>query len=92
MSDIPVDAYGKLLAVATTAEGDEKMDQRIAPLAGEDRQFLESAIHEFAINSDPIRKLKHLISQLQQQTPETDEEYATLEGIVDSLIDLGGWV
>jgi hypothetical protein len=80
-----LDAYGKLLHVATLAKGDEKMDPTIQPMNETDRKWLETALQEFAKDTDPVRKLKQMIAQLQQQ----GDDYEALSNLSDSLIDLG---
>ncbi|KAI6184032.1 hypothetical protein M3Y97_00552600 [Aphelenchoides bicaudatus] len=80
--------YGQLLGMATSAKNGEKMDPSIGPMKEDDRKWLENALNTFAIEADPVKKLKSLIAQLMNYEHETDEDLATLSNIVEVLIDL----
>jgi hypothetical protein len=45
-------------------------------------------LSEFALNSDPVKKLKSLIAHLMNYKHETAEDLVTLDNIVNSLVDL----
>ncbi|CAD5216590.1 unnamed protein product [Bursaphelenchus xylophilus] len=89
-SQLDTGAYGQLLALATTAQGENETDRSIKPLNEDDRKWLEEALTEFAKDSDPIRKLKARIANLKDVDLEKNDEELKeeLDLAVINLIDL----
>ena len=83
--------YSQLLATATAAKGDERMEPTLAAMSAEKRAWLEGAIREMASDADPIRNLKAAISRLSRcasNTNDLNELAAAVEALRDLICDL----
>ncbi|CAD5212353.1 unnamed protein product [Bursaphelenchus okinawaensis] len=83
-------AFGQLLALATTAQGDRETDQSIPPMSEDNRKWLEQAMTDFTKDSDPIKKLKCRIANLKDVDVSKGDSEVKEELVVavDNLINL----
>lgn len=110
--------YRKLLALATSAKGDEPWDHNVQPMGEDvsrdtvctrmfrhrsrisvkvacsittllqDRKWLEEALREMASDSDPIKQMKKLMTELDKYQQPKQEDAAQIGLLVEDLIDL----
>ncbi|KAH7727069.1 hsp70-binding protein 1-like protein [Aphelenchoides avenae] len=81
-------SYKKLLQIATAAKGDEPWDPNVKPMPEEDRKWLEGALQELASDTDPIKQMKKIMSQLDTFQEPKPEDVEPVGQIVEDLIDL----